>query len=154
MDRFCASPQGLEFVIFDVLKTTKRGKPAKVVKCVKWDAPELDVSNYVKTYIDKTLLLRLRAQNRGLGYPKQLFLSHQTGLPVSVQTISRWIKEVITLAGIDTSIFLPHSTRGASTSAAGRKGATVSQILGAGDWTNLGTYQRFYERTLANTPVG
>ena len=60
----------------------------------------------------------------------------------------------MTIAGNDTTMFLPSSTRGASTSAAGRRGASIAQILGAGDWTNLGTYQRFYERNLENTPVG
>ena len=58
------------------------------------------------------------------------------------------------LAGLDTKSFLPHSTRGASVSAAARRGASVSQILNAGDWTNLGTYQRFYSRTVDDTPVG
>ena len=58
------------------------------------------------------------------------------------------------LSGIDTSTFLPGSTRGASASAAARRGALISQILGAGDWTNLGTYQRFYKRQVDDTPVG
>ena len=60
----------------------------------------------------------------------------------------------MSFAGIDTNMFLPGSTRGASTSAAERKGASVEQILGAGDWSNLGTYQRYYQRHLHNTPVG
>ena len=154
VDRVNATPQGLEFVVFDILKTTRRGRPARVVKCVSWDAPELDVANYVLVYINKTLGFRLRAVRRGLGKPNQLFLSHHTGLPVTRSTISRWIKEVMTLSGINTDMFLPGSTRGASASAAERRGASVQQILGAGDWTNLGTYQRFYQRTLANTPVG
>ena len=88
------------------------------------------------------------------GKPNQLFLSHKNGLPVARATISRWIKEVMSLAGIDTNMFLPGSTRGASTSAAAKKGASVEQILGAGDWTNLGTYQRFYQRHVSNTPIG
>ena len=154
VDMVTASPQGLEFVIFDVLKTSKRGRPARVVKCVSWDAPELDVANYVLTYINKTLVFRLRSFKKGLGKPTQLFLSHKTGLPVARGTISRWVKEVMRLSGIDTSTFLPGSTRGASASAAARRGASVSQILGAGDWTNLGTYQRFYQRQVADTPVG
>ena len=154
VDRVVSTPQGLEFVIWEILKTSRRGRPARVVKCVKWDAPELDVAHYVLTYINKTISLRLRAFKRGLGKPNQLFLSFKTGLPVTKQTISRWIKEVMTLAGIDTTMFLPGSTRGASTSAAGRRGASIAPILGAGDWTILGTYQRFYERNLENTPVG
>lgn len=154
VDRVTATHQGLEFIIFDILKTSRRGRPARVVKCVKWDAPELDVALYVQKYMDKTLKFRLRAFRRGLGKPNQLFLSHKTGLPVAKGSISRWIKEIMSLSGIDTNIFLPGSTRGASSSAAARRGASVSQILRAGDWTNLGTYQRFYQRQVADTPVG
>ena len=154
VDRVSVTPQGLEFVIFEVLKTSRPGKPARVVKCVSWDAEELDVAFYVKKYIDKTFVLRWRSYRKGLGKPVQLFLSHKTGLPVTKSSISRWIKEVMSLAGLNTHSFLPHSTRGASVSAAARRGASVSQILNAGDWTNLGTYQRFYDRTIDDTPVG
>ena len=154
VDKVAITPQGLEFIIFDLLKTSRRGHPAKVVKCVSWDAEELDVAYYVQKYIDKTFSMRWRAYRKGLGKPVQLFLSHKTGLPVSKSTISRWIKEVMRMAGIDTETFLPGSTRGASVSAAARRGASVSQLLNHGDWSNLGTYQRFYQRTLEDTPVG
>ena len=33
-------------------------------------------------------------------------------------------------------------------------GASLTQILLNGDWTNLGTFQRFYNRTVDDTPVG
>ena len=154
VDRVSITNQGLEFVIFDRLKTSRSGHPAKVVKCVSWDAQELDVAFYVQMYMNKTFNLRWRSYRRGLGKPVQLFLSHKTGLPVSKSTISRWIKEVMRMAGIDTNTFLPGSTRGASVSAAARRGASITNILIAGDWTNLGTYQRFYGRTLDDTPVG
>ena len=154
VDRVSATSQGLEFVIFDRLKTTHSGHPAKVVKCVSWDAKELDVAYYVKEYIDRTSEFRLRAYNKGLGKPVQLFLSHQTGRPVCKSTISRWIKEVMQLAGIDTKVFSPGSTRGASISAAAKRGASINTILTAGDWSNLGTYQRFYKINIDNTPVG
>ena len=104
--------------------------------------------------MDRTFSLRWRAYRKGLGKPVQLFLSHKSGLPVTKSTISRWIKEVMKLSGINTNTFLPGSTRGASVSAAARRGASMPQILNAGDWTNLGTYQRFYQRTLEDTPVG
>ena len=154
VDRVAVTPQGLEFVVFEVLKTSKRGKPAKVVKCVSWDKVELDVAFYMQKYIDRTLFLRYRSVRKGLGKPVQLFLSHKSGLPVAKATISRWLKEVLRLSGIDTSVFGGHSTRGASTSCLARRGASMVQILSAGDWTNLGTFQRFYDRTLADTPAG
>ena len=154
VDRVSSTPQGLEFVIFDVLKTTRRGRPARVVKCVSWDAPELDVALYVTNYINRTFKFRLRAYNKGLGKPTQLFLSFKTGMPVARATLARWVKEVMRLAGIDTSVFLPGSTRSASVSAALRRGAGINQILQAGDWSQLGTFQRFYNRQVDDTPVG
>ena len=104
--------------------------------------------------MDKTFNFRWRSYRRGLGKPTQLFLSHRTGLPVTKSTISRWIKEVMGMAGIDVNMFSPGSTQGASVSAAARRGASLTQILINGDWTNLGTYQRFYHRTVDDTPVG
>ena len=104
--------------------------------------------------MEKTITLRNRAYIRGLGKPNQLFLSHRTGLPVVKATISRWIKQVMALAGIDVTYYKAHSSRGASASAARRKGASIPQILQTGDWSNLGTYQRFYERPVDSTPVG
>ena len=124
------------------------------MRCVKYDKPELDVADYVLKYMDRVLVFRLRSFNRGLGKPNQLFLSHKTGLPVAKATISRWIKEVMALAGVDTSVFSPGSTRGASASAAARRGASIEQILGAGDWTNTGTFKKYYRRHVDTTPVG
>ena len=154
VDRVASTNKGLEFVVFDRLKTSRRGHPPRVVTCVSWRDPELDVALYVHKYIDRVVFLRLRAYNRGLGKPVQLFLSHKTGLPVAKSTISRWIKEVLTLGGIDTDRFLAGSTRSASVSAAASRGASIAQILGAGDWSNLGTYQHYYSRTVDDTPVG
>ena len=90
----------------------------------------------------------------GKDKPLQLFLSFRTGAPVQRASISRWVREVLSLSGIDVSTFGPGSTRSASTSAARRKGASPDQIVRQGDWSNLGTYQRFYDRELADTPVG
>ena len=58
------------------------------------------------------------------------------------------------MARLDINMFLPGSTRGASVSAAARRGASITKILLNGDWSNLGTYQRFYHRTVDDTPVG
>ena len=69
-------------------------------------------------------------------------------------SISRWIREVLALSGIDMTTFGAGSTRSASVSAAARCGASPAQIMKQGDWTNLGTYQRFYNKVLADTPVG
>lgn len=149
------TPKGdLEFVIYDILKTSRRGRPARVVKIVKYNKPELDVAHYVHKYMERVFCFRLKGFSRKLGNPHQLFLSHKTGLPVAKATISRWIKEVMALAGVDTSVFSPGSTRGAAISAASRRGASIEQILGAGDWTNTGTFETYYRRHVDVSPVG
>ena len=74
VDRVASTPQELEFVVFDIFKTSRQGRPARVVNCVYWVTPDLDVAHYVLKYIDKTLSLRLRAYRKGLGKPSQLFL--------------------------------------------------------------------------------
>ncbi|XP_068742268.1 uncharacterized protein [Montipora capricornis] len=66
---------------------------------------------------------------------------------VSPATISRWIKTVLSDAGIDTSIFKAHSVRGAATSAAYNKGVPVENILKLANWSNESTFRRFYLRS-------
>ena len=48
---------------------------------------------------------------------------------VSKDTISRWIKLVLSLAGIDIKLFKSHSVRSASTSAAKSAGIPIQTIL-------------------------
>ena len=104
--------------------------------------------------MEKTFKYRLKAWKKDKKDVKQLFLSYRTGRPVVRASISRWVREVMDLSGIDISTFAPHSTRGASISEATRRGATPSQILSQGNWSNLGTYQRFYNREIHDTPIG
>ena len=54
----------------------------------------------------------------------------------------------MSLAGIDTSYFKAHSTRGAGLNKAKSRGANPSQIVQQGDWTNVTTWERHYEREI------
>ena len=73
-------------------------------------------------------------------------MSCQTFKEVSSSTIARWLKEVLHLAGIDTSIFKAHSYRSASTSAAFSCGISLNDVLNTANWTNANTFYRFYNR--------
>ena len=88
------------------------------------------------------------------GHKTSLFLSwigrHD---PVSSSSIARWLKQGLEDAGVDTSIFKGHSTRGASSSKAASSGVTVSDILQAADWSTEGTFQRFYHRQSSDKSV-
>jgi len=65
---------------------------------------------------------------------------------VSPSTIGRWIKDQLGLAGIDTSSFKAHSTRGAAASKAVRDGLPIQTILDHGHWARESTFARFYHR--------
>ena len=67
---------------------------------------------------------------------------------VSKDTIARWIKAALKMAGIDVQVFKPHSTRAAATSAALRKGVPVSDILKVAGWSKETTFARFYNKPL------
>ena len=66
--------------------------------------------------------------------------------PVAPSTIARWLKSILSKAGIDTSTFKAHSIRGASTSSAANAGITTSDILAAADWSSETVFRKFYYR--------
>lgn len=146
--------EAISFVIFDTLKTTKRKRKPKIVKCIATPNPALNVCNYVLSYMNRTLAIRAAHVSRGRPKPTQLFLSWKTKGPVTKRTLSRWLTTVLGMATIDTSQFQAHSYRGAGLSAAFERGATLQQIVAAGDWTNSNTFATFYNAPASNSAVG
>ena len=67
---------------------------------------------------------------------------------VTSKTLSRWICSLLTDAGVDTTLFQPHSTR----SAAGvllSKALSSIELCKLADWSSRsGTYEKFYQRFL------
>ena len=55
-------------------------------------------------------------------------------------------KSLLSLAGIDISIFKGHSFRGTSTSKAVSLGILLDVILKEIDWKNACTFAKFYQR--------
>ena len=74
----------------------------------------LCVITYVKAYLNRTALLRRKETGFLISFEK----SHNK---VSRGTIRRWVKAVLELSGVDTSIFTPHSACATSTSKAANK---------------------------------
>ena len=130
------------FVIDSVLKTTKPGKHLSSIQIQALvDNKNLCPVEHLKLYMDKTSAIR--------GSHTQLLLSYQKPhRPVSTDTIARWIKVVLTEAGINTAVFSAHSTRAASTSAAYNKGISTDKILAAAGWSSESTFSRFYRRPI------
>ena len=108
----------------------------------------------MKEYLKRTSELRDNIEATGQPRPTQLFLSWATKKPVTKQTISRWLKTTLDMAGIDTKQFSAHSFRGAGLSAAQAKGATLEQIVCHGDWKNVSTFKTHYAAPSQTTEIG
>ena len=98
--------------------------------------------NYLKQYEKVTKNLRQKTENT----QNLLFISYvKPHKPVTSATIARWVKTVLSLAGVN-GVFTAHLTRGASASAASRAGVALSDIMEAADWSRESTFKKFYHR--------
>ena len=136
----------VEFIIRERTKSTRKYLKPIVISCVCSSVDSLNISNYVTVYIEKTKEFRKDE--------KSLFLSWATKRPVVKQTIARWLVQVLKSAGIDTTIFKAHSFRGAGLSHAYQKGASIQEIVKAGNWSNVSTFNRFYNAPCNDSNIG
>jgi site-specific recombinase XerD len=98
----------------------------------------------LRFYLDYTAKWRIPGQEElilSLTYPHR---------PVSKDTIGRWIKNLLSRSGIDTTIFKAHSVRGAAASKALAKGVNIDSILQAADWSSGHIFTKFYKRSMPN----
>ena len=107
-------------------KQSRRGYKPEQIVLKKFPADKrLCVFHYLTVYLERTLDCR--------GTVKQLFLTLKKPYEgASRDTLARWIKEVLKLAGINVGVFGPGSTRSASTSKAQQQGASVDELLRGG----------------------
>uniref|UniRef100_A0A1X7TZX5 Tyr recombinase domain-containing protein n=1 Tax=Amphimedon queenslandica TaxID=400682 RepID=A0A1X7TZX5_AMPQE len=73
---------------------------------------------------------------------------------VTSSFIARWLRTAFEEAGIDSSIFRAHSTRGASASAAARGGVTLEKILKAANYNSESVFERFYHKEVDRAAYG
>lgn len=68
-----------------------------------------------------------------------------------MQTLSKWVKQMLSAAGIDISRFKPHLLRHASSSAVFRQGFSVESICRTAGWSEkTTTFVQFYNRPLSD----
>ena len=141
---------GVRFVITALTKTRRRGPPLEVFYPSFPDKPALCPVEALKEYEKRTAPFRPGAFD-----PSPLFLAvRKPHKPVKPATIGRWLKTVMSQAGIDTSIFTAHSTRGAATSKAKTLGVSLADILKAASWSSSSTFTRFYHRPIHGQHFG
>lgn len=141
------SVSGLKIYIPDLIKTSR---PNSIQPCLNLpyfhQDSSLCVASVIKEYLNMTKDIR-NPSHEGLW----LTIRKPHGI-ASKQTLSRWIKRTLQASGIDSSMFTPHSTRHASTSAAYRKGVPLEIIRNCAGWSQeSSTFARFYNRPLVNS---
>lgn len=136
------------FCVDDVIKQTRPGSTGLMLHLKAYPPDRrLCIVNYLKQYISRTKDLRNQEDYLFISFSKP----HQR---VTSQTISRWIKESLTAAGIDTSVYKSHSTRAAAVSAAKRADLPISNILTQAGWANEQTFRKFYDKSLVKGQGG
>ncbi len=101
----------------------------------------------LKEYEQHTLPFRPTEPSK----PDKLLLSYiNPHKPISSESLSRWIKDMLSRACIDTNTFKAHSVRGAIASSALNKGISLEEILRLADWSMDSTFRCFYYRPQHN----
>ena len=124
----------------DLLKSSRPGYQQSEIT-LKAYAPDrrLCIVTVLQEYLKRTKPKR--------GEEQQLFISFQAPFgAVSKETIARWVRGVMQEAGLDISIFSPHSLRGASTSAASRAKVPIQTILQTAGWARQSTFAKYYKK--------
>ena len=122
-------------------KVQKQGDLHTELKFYKFDDNKsLCVFRALDAYIEQTKSVRGKET-------KLLIATIQPHHKVVTSTVSRWLKEVIRDSGIEIKHFQGHSTRSASTSKALLNGASIEDIMHAAHWSNISTFQKFYNNS-------
>ena len=129
----------MKFFMTNLSKQVKPGIQQVPITVSKYTTDEhLCPLSSIQMYIQKTSTLR-KSNKLWISFVKP---HHAVGR----QTISRWLKTILNMSGIDTSIFKAHSTRMASTSKASNMGVGLETILKTAGWSGAQNFKKFYQR--------
>ena len=137
------------FTIPGLTKTRRSGPPKQVSFYAFSEVESLCPVKTIQIYMERTALLRINSENE----VTQLIISDKKlHKPVKAGSISRWIKETLSDAGVNTVIFKSHSTRAASPSAASARGVSVNDIMAMAGWSRSSTFEKYYHKQLMILP--
>jgi hypothetical protein len=125
----------------DNLKQSRPGKNNPIIE-IKAYPPDrrLCPTTILKEYLKRTS--RMRNTNKlFIGYVKPYGA-------VTRSTISRWLKSLMSSAGIDISKYSAHSIRSAAASKAKVCSVPVENILNAVGWSSAKTFAKFYDKEI------
>ena len=131
------------FTISNTLKQSKPGRFASPIELELYEKESLCVVRTLREYLSRT-------EDKRHGQDALLISYLKPYKAVTPNTISRWIKNTMTLSGINTELFKSHSTRAASTSAAKKANVNIDQIMKTAGWKNASTFAKFYNKTIVD----
>lgn len=133
--------EGAEIRIEGLTKTSRPGSKQPYAFFPFFTQPDLCIARTLQAYLNATQNIRKEKD--------QLLISFKSPFKkVTTQTIGRWLKTVITMAGIEDS-YTAHSTRHAAASTSKRKGLDVGIIKESVGWSNTSqVFAKFYDRPL------
>lgn len=136
----------VSFRIGDLLKTSRPGVHlSELVFPAYTPEKDLCVFTAICCYLERTADIR--------GSITRFFVTTKTPVRLaSRDTIRRWTRNVMRDAGIDLTIFSPHSTRSASSSKASLT-LPVSTIMATVGWSSESAFAKYYRRPLSRQTV-
>lgn len=127
-----------------ILKQTKPGHHLEkiILKTYHQNPNQCVVKTFIE-YLQRTKFLR--------GNEKKLLISTQKPhKPVSKQTVSRWVTNVLIKAGVNVKYGV-HSTMSAATSAAKLGGVSLQTIVKTAGWKNSAAFAKFYDKNITSS---
>ena len=136
--------QGQDFVFtFDApLKHSREGRPSQTIRLTSYHDTSLCVISTLKEYISRTVALRC-SQRLLISFVKP----HKA---VTTDTIARWLRTVMSKAGVDTTVFKAHSCRSASNTKAHASNVPMDMILQTAGWSNCDTFRLYYNKPITD----
>ena len=130
------------FRIGDLLKTSRPGCHISELSFERYSPDHLIcVYTTILNYLERTKDSR--------GSITGLLLTTKPPIKVASQdTLWRWVREVMGAAGIDLTIFSPHSTRSAASSKAALR-LPLFSIPALVGWSRESTFAKFYRRPIS-----
>lgn len=131
------------FYVQDMIKQSRPGKVGlKIIfSKFKGDRDETVCVYYlIEHYIERRKAFRKQS--------KLVISYRKPHAPVGAETISRWIREVLEAAGVNTKMFTAHCTRAAASSAMHDKGVAIQDIMKTAGWSNVETFARICKKPI------
>lgn len=130
---------GFEIKVPDLIKTSRPGNAQPLFSLKFSSQKELCIASLLEAYLNRTVPLR--------GQLDSLFITvRKPHRAASTETISRWMRSVMSTCGISEE-YTAYSTRHASSTAALKKGINLDIIKKVSGWSERSmTFFKFYNR--------